>query len=131
MHILGLLSPGGVHSHEEHIHAMARLAVERGAKRVYLHAFLDGRDTPPKSAEPSLQAMDEVFAELGVGRIATIIGRYYAMDRDHRWERIQTAYDLLTAGQGRASAPTAVQALHDGLRARRDATSSSADVVHR
>ncbi|MGM0593021.1 MAG: 2,3-bisphosphoglycerate-independent phosphoglycerate mutase [Pseudomonadota bacterium] len=96
VHILGLLSPGGVHSHEEHIHAMARLAVERGAKKVYLHAFLDGRDTPPKSAAKSIQAMDEVFAELGNGRIASIIGRYYAMDRDHRWPRIQAAYDLIT-----------------------------------
>lgn len=96
VHILGLLSPGGVHSHEEHIHAMARLAVERGAKKVYLHAFLDGRDTPPKSATESLRAMEQVFAELGNGRIASIIGRYYAMDRDHRWPRIQAAYDLIT-----------------------------------
>ena len=113
VHILGLLSPGGVHSHEEHIHAIARLAADRGVKRVYLHAFLDGRDMPPKSAEPSLQKMDEVFAELGVGRTATIIGRYYAMDRDHRWDRIKTAYDLLTLGKSVHCAPTAVQALHD------------------
>lgn len=96
VHILGLLSPGGVHSHEEHIHAMARLAVERGARKVYMHAFLDGRDTPPKSAAESIEAMESVFAELGAGRIASIIGRYYAMDRDHRWPRIQAAYDLIT-----------------------------------
>jgi len=96
VHILGLLSPGGVHSHEEHIHAMVELAVKRGAKRVYVHAFLDGRDTPPKSAEASLRLMDEKFAELGHGRIASIVGRFYAMDRDHRWPRIQAAYDLIT-----------------------------------
>ena len=111
LHILGLLSPGGVHSHEEHIHAMARLAADRGAQKIYLHAFLDGRDMPPKSAEPSLKAMQEVFAELGRGRIATLVGRYYAMDRDHRWERIKKAYDLITQGRTEHCADTAVEAL--------------------
>jgi 2,3-bisphosphoglycerate-independent phosphoglycerate mutase len=111
IHILGLLSPGGVHSHEKHIHAMAKLAADRGAKRIFLHAFLDGRDMPPKSAAPSLEKMDEVFAELGVGRTATIIGRYYAMDRDHRWERIKVAYDLITRGVADYHADTAGQAL--------------------
>ena len=110
VHILGLLSPGGVHSHEEHIQAMAKLAVERGAQHVYLHAFLDGRDTPPKSAAASLQAMQDTFAQLGKGRIASIIGRYFAMDRDHRWPRIQAAYDLLTQGKG-YSAPDALSGL--------------------
>ena len=100
VHILGLLSPGGVHSHEEHIQAMVKLAVERGAAQVYLHAFLDGRDTPPKSAAASLQAMQDTFKQLGKGRIASLVGRYYAMDRDHRWPRIQAAYDLLTEGKG-------------------------------
>ena len=113
VHILGLLSPGGVHSHEDHIHAMAKLAVERGATKVFLHAFLDGRDMPPKSAEPSLEKMDRVFAELGTGRIATIIGRYYAMDRDHRWDRIKSAYDLITCGKSVHCAASAVQALRD------------------
>jgi 2,3-bisphosphoglycerate-independent phosphoglycerate mutase len=111
VHILGLLSPGGVHSHENHIHAMARLAVERGVERVYLHAFLDGRDMPPKSAEPSLQAMDGLFSELGRGRIASVVGRYYAMDRDHRWDRIKVAYDLLTLADSEHRADTAVEAL--------------------
>ena len=111
IHILGLLSPGGVHSHEEHIQAFAKLAVERGAEKVYLHAFLDGRDTPPKSAASSLEAMDNVFKQLGHGRIASIIGRYYAMDRDHRWPRIQAAYDLMTQGKGEFSAPNAITAL--------------------
>lgn len=99
VHILGLLSEGGVHSHEEHICAMAKLAVERGAKHVYLHAFLDGRDTPPKSAETYIRTMQNTFDEIGGGRFASIIGRYYAMDRDHRWPRIQEAYDLITQGK--------------------------------
>jgi len=111
IHILGLLSPGGVHSHEEHIHAMAQLAAERGATRVYVHAFLDGRDTPPRSAADSLAAMNSRFAEFGVGRIASMIGRYYAMDRDHRWPRIQAAYDLITQGKAEFTAPDALAAL--------------------
>ena len=111
VHILGLLSDGGVHSHEEHIQAMAKLAVERGAQRVYLHAFLDGRDTPPKSAEASLKAMDETFQSLGHGRIASIVGRYYAMDRDHRWPRVKAAYDVMASGKGEYQAPDALTAL--------------------
>jgi len=98
VHIFGLLSPGGVHSHEEHIFAAIRVAAARGARRVYLHAFLDGRDTLPRSAGPSLEKADAVFAQLGCGRTATICGRYYAMDRDNRWERIERAYRLLTEG---------------------------------
>ncbi|HHH39090.1 MAG TPA: 2,3-bisphosphoglycerate-independent phosphoglycerate mutase [Sedimenticola sp.] len=100
VHILGLLSPGGVHSHEEHIHAMVRLAVERGAERVYVHAFLDGRDMPPKSAAASLERLETLFQETGGGRLASLVGRFYAMDRDNRWERVERAYDLLTLGQG-------------------------------
>ncbi|HCU52981.1 MAG TPA: 2,3-bisphosphoglycerate-independent phosphoglycerate mutase [Gammaproteobacteria bacterium] len=107
VHILGLLSPGGVHSHEEQIHAMAELAVKRGAQRVYLHAFLDGRDTAPQSAAHSIKAMEEKFAALGRGRIASMIGRYYAMDRDHRWPRIQAAYDLITQGISEFTAESA------------------------
>ena len=87
VHLLGLLSPGGVHSHEDHILAMAQAAAARGAERVYIHAFLDGRDTPPRSAGPSLEAADEALKGLGVGRVASIVGRYYAMDRDKRWDR--------------------------------------------
>ena len=111
VHILGLLSPGGVHSHEEHIHAMCQLAVERGQEKVYLHAFLDGRDTAPKSATDSIEKMENKFEELGSGRFASIIGRYYAMDRDHRWPRIQSAYDLITAGKSEFQAETALQGL--------------------
>jgi len=113
VHVLGLLSSGGVHSHENHIHAMVELAAKRGAKQVYVHAFLDGRDTPPRSAENSLRALSAKMAQLQCGRIATIIGRYFAMDRDNRWDRVQSAYDLMTQAKADYRADSAV----DGLRA--------------
>ena len=111
VHIMGLLSPGGVHSHEDHIFAALKMAAHRGAKKVYLHAFLDGRDTPPQSAEASLEKADAVFAEIGCGKTATIIGRYFAMDRDKRWDRVTKAYDLITQGKGEATADSAVAGL--------------------
>jgi 2,3-bisphosphoglycerate-independent phosphoglycerate mutase len=113
VHVFGLLSPGGVHSHQEQIFAAIRLAAKCGAKRVYLHAFLDGRDTPPRSATASLAKAEALFAELGCGRVASIIGRYYAMDRDNRWERVNKAYQLLTEGKADYRAATAVQGLED------------------
>ncbi len=99
LHILGLLSSGGVHSHESQIHELVDMAAKAGVKNIYVHAFLDGRDTPPKSAEPSLVALQKKFESLGCGRIATICGRYFAMDRDKRWERVQPAYDVITQGK--------------------------------
>lgn len=111
IHIMGLLSPGGVHSHQDHILAMTELAVTRGARQVYLHAFLDGRDTPPKSAGESIELMQRKFDELGGGRFASIVGRYYAMDRDHRWPRIQAAYDVITGCKADFEASTAIEAL--------------------
>ncbi|OJC00966.1 2,3-bisphosphoglycerate-independent phosphoglycerate mutase [Yersinia ruckeri] len=111
VHIMGLLSAGGVHSHEDHILAMVELAAQRGAEKIYLHAFLDGRDTPPRSAESSLKKFSDKFVELGKGRIASIIGRYYAMDRDNRWDRVQLAYDLLTQAKGEFSAADAITGL--------------------
>lgn len=111
VHIMGLLSPGGVHSHEDQIMATVELAVRRGAPRVYLHAFLDGRDTPPKSATASIRAMEDKFTELGAGRFASVIGRYFAMDRDHRWPRIQAAYELITEGKAAFESPNAMTAL--------------------
>lgn len=111
IHIFGLLSPGGVHSHERQIFAAIRLAAARGAKRVYLHAFLDGRDTPPRSAGPSLEKADALFEELGCGRTATICGRYHAMDRDNRWDRIERAYQMLTGGDAEQQAVTAAEGL--------------------
>ncbi len=111
VHILGLLSPGGVHSHEDHIVAMIESAARRGAKKVYVHAFLDGRDTPPRSAKPSLEKIAAKFTELGNGHIASLIGRYYAMDRDNRWDRVQAAYDLLTQGQATNTVENAIAGL--------------------
>ncbi|WP_372759049.1 2,3-bisphosphoglycerate-independent phosphoglycerate mutase [Litorivivens sp.] len=111
VHIFGLLSPGGVHSHENHILAAAELAVSQGATQVYVHAFLDGRDTPPRSAEASLKRVDDKFAELGHGRIASIVGRYYAMDRDNRWDRVQAAYDMLTLGKADYQTDSAIAGL--------------------
>jgi 2,3-bisphosphoglycerate-independent phosphoglycerate mutase len=106
-----LLSPGGVHSHESQIHAMLEMAARGSVKNVLVHAFLDGRDTPPKSAEASLSAMQKKFAEVKTGRIASICGRYYAMDRDNRWERVQAAYDLLTRATAGYRASTAIEGL--------------------
>ena len=111
LHIMGLLSPGGVHSHEAHIQAMLELAVKAGQRKIFLHAFLDGRDTPPRSAAVSLQRLQEKCAALGAGRIVSIVGRYYAMDRDNRWDRVHQAYGLLTQGKAEFSAPDAVQGL--------------------
>jgi len=111
LHIMGLLSPGGVHSHENHILAMLEMAARAGLKKVCLHAFLDGRDTPPKSAAQSLQRVQERCAALGSGRIASITGRFYAMDRDNRWERVQPAYELLTEGRAEFAAPDALSGL--------------------
>jgi 2,3-bisphosphoglycerate-independent phosphoglycerate mutase len=110
--IMGLLSPGGVHSHERHLQAMVRLAVERGARDIRVHAFLDGRDTPPKSARTSLEAMEALFAELGIGCLASVVGRYFAMDRDNRWPRIASAYDLLTGVEAPFAAPDSLAALN-------------------
>lgn len=111
LHVLGLLSPGGVHSHESQIHALLEMAARAGVKDVRLHAFLDGRDTPPRSAEASLAAAERKLADLGIGRVVTVCGRYYAMDRDNRWERVQPAYELITEGKAQYRAATAVEAL--------------------
>lgn len=111
LHIMGLLSPGGVHSHENHILAMLEMAARNGLSKVYLHAFLDGRDTPPKSATASLQLLQDKCTALGVGQIASIVGRFYAMDRDQRWDRVQSAYDLLTQGKAEFSASNALGGL--------------------
>ena len=111
LHVLGLLSPGGVHSHQQHIFAMLELAHREGVQRVAVHAFLDGRDTPPRSAEPSLRALQELCAALGNARIASVGGRYYAMDRDQRWDRVQRGWDAMVEARGE-HADDAVAALH-------------------
>jgi 2,3-bisphosphoglycerate-independent phosphoglycerate mutase len=111
LHIMGLLSPGGVHSHEEQIMAMIELAAKRGLRKIYLHAFLDGRDVPPKSATASIELLDAKFSALGVGRIVSIMGRFYAMDRDNRWDRVKFAYDLIAKGEAGFYVDSALQGL--------------------
>ena len=100
LHLMGLLSDGGVHSHNSHLYALLKLAKEQGIENVYIHAFLDGRDTPPTSAIEYLKELEEKIKEIGVGKIVTLAGRYYAMDRDKRWDREKLAYDAMVNGIG-------------------------------
>ena len=100
LHLYGLVSDGGVHSHNTHIYGLLELAKRHGLKKVYVHCFLDGRDTPPASGKDYVQELTDKMAELGVGEVATVMGRYYAMDRDNRWERVEKAYRALTKGEG-------------------------------
>jgi 2,3-bisphosphoglycerate-independent phosphoglycerate mutase len=111
LHLMGLLSPGGVHSHIEHLKGLLDLAKKKGAKKVFVHAFLDGRDVPPSSAKEYIEDIENYMTEIGVGKIATISGRYYAMDRDKRWERVQLAYNAIVLGKGEA-ADSALDALN-------------------
>ena len=100
LHLFGLLSDGGVHSHITHLFGLLELAKREGLENVYVHCFLDGRDTPPQSGKGYVQELTDKLAELGVGKIATVMGRYYAMDRDNRWDRVERAYNALTKGIG-------------------------------
>ncbi len=111
IHIFGLLSPGGVHSHQDHLQAMLQLAAQHNVNKLYLHAFLDGRDTPPQSAQASIDKIETQLQQLGCGQFASLCGRYYAMDRDQRWERTQAAYDLIAAGTAAFHASDATGAL--------------------
>ena len=113
VHIMGLFSPGGVHSHDAHLLAAVELAAKRGASKIYVHAFTDGRDTPPRSAQETIDAFEAKLAQIGAGRIASMIGRYYAMDRDNRWDRVEKAYRLLTEGAGEYQAASATEALQN------------------
>lgn len=115
LHLFGLVSDGGVHSHNTHIYGLLELAKKEGLKNVYVHCFMDGRDTAPSSGKAFIQELVDKMQEIGVGRIATISGRYYAMDRDNRWERVEQAYAALTKGEGvKASDPVAaMQASYD------------------
>lgn len=111
VHIMGLLSAGGVHSHQDQIVTMIKMAAERGAEKIYIHGFLDGRDVAPRSALSSIELIENACAKLGKGRLASIVGRYFAMDRDNRWERVQVAYDLLTQGTAEYHAATGAAGL--------------------
>jgi 2,3-bisphosphoglycerate-independent phosphoglycerate mutase len=116
LHLMGLTSPGNVHASLEHAYAVCELAKRRGLDRVAWHAFLDGRDTPPKSAAGYLRGVAAKLKEIGVGHLASAVGRYYAMDRDKRWERLEVAWKMLTAGQGKLvdDLPAAVEASYAG-----------------
>ena len=115
LHLMGLLSDGGVHSHNTHLYALLKLAKQRGCKKVYVHAFLDGRDVPPSSGKDYVADCVAQMKEIGVGEIATVMGRYYAMDRDNRWERVEKAYAAMVYGEGvQASDP--VQAVEDSYK---------------
>jgi len=111
LHVFGLVSPGGVHSHEDHILAMLDLAARRGVARIAVHAFLDGRDTPPRSARPSLEKLGAKCASIPGAIVASVSGRYYAMDRDKRWDRVQLAYDAIANAASPFHAASAVEAL--------------------
>lgn len=111
LHLLGLLSPGGVHSHEQHLMELCKMAADLGVTSLSVHAILDGRDTPPKSAAASLTQLRQVLDALGIGQISSVVGRYYAMDRDNRWDRVQAAYQLYTEAQGAFQANSALEGL--------------------
>ena len=113
LHLIGLLSDGGVHSHITHLYALLDMAAKMGLKQVYVHAILDGRDVPPRSALAYIQELEEKISQIGVGRVATVSGRYYTMDRDRRWDRVEKAYLCLTEGAGH-TAGSAVEAVEMG-----------------
>ena len=116
LHLWGLLSDGGVHSHNTHLYGLLEMAKKNGLSKVFVHAFLDGRDTPPASGKDFIEQLEAKMAEIGAGKIASISGRYYAMDRDNNWDRVQKAYDSLTIGEG-VKATSAVQAMADSYAA--------------
>lgn len=111
LHIFGLLSDGGVHSHQDHIHAMLVMAAKQGLHKVFVHVFLDGRDTPPISAAPYIAALEDKISTLKIGKIVSVSGRYYSMDRDKRWERVEPAYRMITEGIAELTESSAANAL--------------------
>ena len=115
LHMYGLVSDGGVHSHNTHIYGLLELAKRQGIEKVYVHCFLDGRDTPPASGKDYVAELAEKMKEIGVGKIASVMGRYYAMDRDNRWDRVELAYNAIVKGEGEKAedAVAAVQASYD------------------
>ncbi len=103
LHLFGLVSDGGVHSQQAHIYALLRMAKQQGVERVFLHCFMDGRDTPPNNGAGYVEQLQQKMREYGVGKIATVSGRYYAMDRDKRWDRVAKAFDVMVTGNGGAA----------------------------
>ncbi len=117
LHLLGLVSDGGVHSHIRHLYALIDMAAKAGVRSVFVHVFLDGRDVPPKSALEWVPALEAELSRRGIGRVATVMGRFYAMDRDKRWDRVEKAYRAMVAGDGERTAPTAEAAIHTAYEA--------------
>ncbi len=115
LHLWGLVSDGGVHSHNSHIYGLLELAKRNGLDKVYVHCFLDGRDTPPASGKSFVEALEAKMKEIGTGKVASVMGRYYAMDRDNRWDRVERAYNAMTKGEGNhvESATAGIQASYD------------------
>jgi len=115
LHMMGLVSDGGVHSHNGHIYGLLELAKRQGVEKVYVHCFLDGRDTPPASGKEYVEALEAKMKEIGIGEVASVSGRYYAMDRDNRWDRVERAYNALVKGEGvqAESATAGIQASYD------------------
>ena len=115
LHMFGLMSDGGVHSHIEHVFGLLELAKRQGLEKVYVHCFLDGRDTPPASGKEFVEKLEAKMKEIGVGEVASVMGRYYVMDRDNRWDRVEKAYNALVKGEGETceSAPAGIQASYD------------------
>jgi 2,3-bisphosphoglycerate-independent phosphoglycerate mutase len=115
LHLFGLVSDGGVHSHNTHIYGLLELAKRQGIEKVYVHCFLDGRDTPPASGKAYVEELEAKMQEIGVGKVASVMGRYYAMDRDNRWDRVELAYKALVKGEGvpATGGPAAIQASYD------------------
>ena len=115
LHLFGLVSDGGVHSHNSHIYGLLELAKRQGIEKVYVHCFLDGRDTPPASGKEYVEELEAKMKEIGVGKVASVMGRYYAMDRDNRWDRVEKAYRALVCGEGEqaVSGPEGIKASYD------------------
>ena len=115
LHLMGLVSDGGVHSHITHIYGILELAKRQGLDKVYVHCFLDGRDTPPASGKEYVEQLEAKMKEIGVGEVASVSGRYYAMDRDNRWDRVEKAYNVMTKSEGKTaeSATAGIQASYD------------------
>ncbi len=116
LHIMGLMSDGGVHSHNTHLYGLLELAKRNGLEKVYVHCFLDGRDVPPTSGADYVQALEDEISKIGVGKVASVMGRFYAMDRDNRWERVSKAYDAIALGKGEVcdSAVDAIKKSYEG-----------------
>ena len=109
LHLYGLLSDGGVHSHITHLYALLKMAKFRGLEECYVHCFMDGRDVSPTSGADFIRALQNEINNIGIGKIASVCGRYYAMDRDNNWDRVEQAYDMLTLGTGVKATDAAVQ----------------------